>query len=155
MESIDIKNRHVEKQVFIDSDIMKFDNKIKIEFNKDIDIYQMYFKEMILNHTKTKIDLNMTRFLVIRLPDLKKHSNNVVYNTSVFDPDTDVIMYRTCCYPENLHFEAKMMFSLEYPLHTRDLRIEVMDDQANLLTNKELGNFFIDLKLVIGNYLFK
>ena len=79
----------------------------------------------------------------------------MVYNTSAFNPDTDIILYKTCCYPENYHFESKMMFAIDNFLHTRDLHIQVLDDQAQLLTKNELGPFFLDMKIVIANSILK
>jgi hypothetical protein len=172
MNNIDVKNRHIEKQFFIDSDFIHFHltegetdfsgnciqstkirNKIKIELNKEVDIHQIYVKEFILNHTNTSIDLNKVRFLVLRCLELSKDSNNVLYNTSAFNPDTDIILYKTCCYPDNLHFESKMMVHIENPLHTRDLTLQFLDDQGNILSNMELGQFFLDVKVVINNYI--
>lgn len=155
MDSDSIENRHLEKQLFIDSEVIDFDKKISIVFNKQINIGQLFFKEMILNHLETKIDLNTIRFLVLRIKELHCKTLNVVYNTSRLNPDTDIVMYKTCCYPEHYHFESKMMFPLEKELHTRDLTIEVLDDKGNLLSKNELGNFFLDVKVVITNFILK
>lgn len=143
-----------ELNVYIDSTKYHFDatNSCKLSFRK-VQISTIFVRELIFKITEDFIDLvNDNKFLVLRFKDLNETNNNIIYNTSNLNPDTDLIINKSHIIEPYYNFDSKYMIHIQNKNKIfTSLHFQILNDQCEEIDiNLEV---FIDIKLNVINYI--
>lgn len=137
-----------EMNVYIDSNVLHSENnKYKISFIKKIGISSIYVREVIIKYDNQFINaVNGNKFLIIRFKDLNETNNNIVYNLSNLNPDTDLILNKSHIIEPYYNFDSKYMMNnqIKTKIFT-SLQFEILDHNALPFPFKI--EFFMDIKI--------
>lgn len=148
-DDIEDKIINTEYSVFIDSKQYNIDDKCVLDFYRSFNLRSVYIREFIIKINEENASLiNDSRFIVCRIKELSSHNNSIIYNTSLLNPDTDIILNKSNFIEPYLTLEAKYVFSLQHNFNDYNrLTLEFYDDKNNKLTKSILDDVFIDIKL--------
>lgn len=147
------KKNEYEYTVFIDSNILPFNqSRLKLELNRKIFLKGVFVREFIVEINSENIDFfTSSKFLVLRMKEFSIANNNIVYNTSNINSDTDFIVDKTNFIQPYLTFESKYIFSIQNDIKQLNLlNIEIFNDHMDPVPDVFLKNVFIDLKLSVN-----
>ena len=139
-----------ELNVYIDSNtfLPKTNNKYKLQFKK-VGISTIFIREVIIKYTSEFIDfINDNKFLVLRFKTLNDTNNNIIYNTSKLNPDTDLILNKSHIIEPYYNFDAKYMMHIQNKNKIfTNLEFEILSHNCEPLPFHV--EFFMDMKLNI------
>lgn len=139
-----------ELNVYIDSNTFPSNqNKYKLQLQRKVSISTIYIREVIIKYTPEFIDfINDNKFLVLRFKDLSDANNNIIYNTSKLNPDTDLILNKSHIIEPYYNFDAKYMMHIQNKNKIfTSLQFEILDHNCEALP--VYVDFFMDMKLNI------
>lgn len=138
-----------EINVYIDSNHFSTNNNIyKIQFRK-VGISTIFVREVIIKYTDEFINyINDNKFLVLRFKQLNDTNNNIIYNTSKLNPDTDLILNKSHIIEPFYNFDAKYMMHIQNKNKIfTSLEFEILNHNCEKIPFKI--EFFMDIKLNI------
>lgn len=139
-----------ELNIYIDSNrTQSKNNKYNLSFIKKIGLSTIFVREVIITYDEQFIELiNSNKFLVIRFKNLNDTNNNIIYNTSDLNPDTDLILNKSHIIEPFYNFDSKYMMHIQNKNKIfTSLEFEILDDSCNKIPFDI--DFFMDLKLNI------
>lgn len=141
-----------EVSLFIDSDIAPdFNSELTtflIRFNRKININTFYIRELTVKTTEQSLEqLNQFPFLVCRVKQFKNSSNNILYDYSALNPDTDIIINKANYIDPFLTFEQKYIHNYMYDKkHYDSLTLQILDNKCNPINLQ--ASIFLDIKIM-------
>lgn len=136
-----------ELNVYIDSNYFTSNNnKYKLQFRK-VGISTIFIREFIITYDSQFIDfINNNKFIIIRFKDLNDTNNNIIYNTSKLNPDTDLILNKSHIIEPFYNFDAKYMMHVQNKNKIfTSLDFEILDHNCSPIPFHI--EFFMDMKL--------
>jgi len=137
-----------EMNVYIDSNVLASENnKYKFSFIKKLGISSIYVREVIIKYNEEFINaVNDNKFLILRFKDFNETNNNIVYNTSNLNPDTDLILNKSHIIEPYYNFDSKYMMNNQTKNKVfTSLQFEILDHHAHPFPFKI--EFFMDMKI--------
>lgn len=144
------KKKASEYSVFIDSSVLPLDKtgKISLSFVHKFELINIFFRELIIGVNDDNADiLNNTKYIVCRIKEISKDNNSIIYNTSLINPDTDIIIDKSHMIDTNIVFESKYVFTVNTQKKKYDyLTLQFLNDKGIVLSQDTLQAFFADIK---------
>lgn len=129
--------------IYVDTQVCPVDSKgcSKLIFVEKQLVRNIFFRQIIVRSDDIPLD---NKYLVARFSSVKRFNNSLLYNTSLIDPDTDIVLDKGHAFGSCQVYEGRYML----PIQTVDkvfdsMSLQILDDRGAPFR----GEFFADIKL--------
>ena len=132
--------------VYVDTQIYPVgpSGHLKLPFIQKHVLKNIFVRQLIVRRDDAPLD---GRYMVARFSGVKRFNNSLLYNTSLIDPDTDIILDKAHSFGSYDTYEGRYVLPIQAADRVFDsLSVQILDDSGRPLG----GHFFVDIKLSTG-----